>query len=99
MVRPEQSAHCLLPVSICIQNWGRLSFGADSQSRRDVRLSCLAAIDVAQSRPLVKAALFGNNLDGHARVGLLRAFEKEPRLLAAVDLLKRDEISLKHIRH
>ena len=25
------------------------------------------------------------NLDGHARVALLRAFEMEPRLLAAVD--------------
>ncbi len=53
--------------------------------RPDVRLFCLAAIDVAQSRPLVKAALFSTDLDGYARVGLLRAFEKEPRLLAAVD--------------
>lgn len=53
--------------------------------RPDVRLFCLAAIDVAQSRPLVKAALFSTDLDGHARVALLRAFEKEPRLLAAVD--------------
>ena len=74
-----------MPVSICIQNWVRLSFGADSQSRRGVRLFCLAAIDVAQSRPLVKAALFGTDLDRHARVGLLRAFEKEPSLLAAVE--------------
>ena len=53
--------------------------------RPDVRLFCLAAIDVAQSRPLAKAAQFSTDLDGYARVGLLRAFEKEPRLLAAVD--------------
>jgi hypothetical protein len=53
--------------------------------RPDVRLFCLAAIAVAQSRPLVKAAMFSSAIDGHARVALLRAFEKEPRLLAAVD--------------
>ena len=53
--------------------------------RPEVRLFCLAAIAVAQSRPLVKAAMFSTGLDGYARVALLRAFEKEPRLLAAVD--------------
>ena len=53
--------------------------------RPDVRLFCLAAIVVAQSRPLVKAAMFSTGIDGYARVALLRAFEKEPRLLAAVD--------------
>ena len=51
----------------------------------DVRLFCLAAIAAAQSRPLVKAALFSTGLDGSARIALLRAFEEEPRLLAAVD--------------
>jgi hypothetical protein len=29
--------------------------------------------------------MFSTGLDGYARVALLRAFEKEPRLLAAVD--------------
>jgi hypothetical protein len=53
--------------------------------RPDVRLFCLAAIAVAQSRPLVKAAMFSTGLDGYARVALLCAFEKEPRLIAAVD--------------
>lgn len=51
----------------------------------DMRLFCLAAIAVAQSRPLVKAAMFSAGLDGYAKVALLRAFEKEPRLLAAAD--------------
>ena len=63
--------------------------------RPEVRLFCLAAIDVAQSRPLVKAALFSTDIDGHARVALLRAFEKEPRLLAVVDgivLQRREEL-------
>lgn len=53
--------------------------------RPDVRLFCLAAIAAAQSRPLAKAAMLSTGLDGYARVALLRAFEKEPRLLAAVD--------------
>ncbi|OJF94431.1 hypothetical protein [Pararhizobium antarcticum] len=57
--------------------------------RPDVRLFCLAAIAVAQSRPLVKAAMFSTGIDGHARVALLRAFETEPRLLAAVDQIAR----------
>jgi hypothetical protein len=63
--------------------------------RPDVRLFCLAAIDVAQSRPLAKAAMFSAGLDGYARIALLRAFEKEPRLLAAVDrtvLRNREEL-------
>jgi len=34
---------------------------------------------------LVKAAMFSIGIDGYARVALLRAYEKEPRLLAAVD--------------
>ena len=61
--------------------------------RPDVRLFCLAAIAAAQSRPLAKAAMFSTGLDGYARVALLRAFEKEPRLLAAVDriVLRRRE--------
>jgi hypothetical protein len=44
--------------------------------RPDVRLFCLAAIAMAQSRPLVKAALFSTGLDGYARVALIRAFVK-----------------------
>ena len=57
--------------------------------RPDVRLFCLAAIAVAQSHPLGKAAMFSIGIDGHARVALLRAFEKKPRLLAAVDQIAR----------
>lgn len=63
--------------------------------RPEVRLFCLAAIAVAQSRPLDKAAMFSTGLDGYAKVALLRAFEKEPRLLAAVDgivLQRREEL-------
>jgi hypothetical protein len=53
--------------------------------RPEVRLFCLAAIAAAQSRPLAKAAIVSSSIDDYARVALLRAFEKEPRLLAAVD--------------
>ena len=58
--------------------------------RPDLRLFCLAAIAVAQSRPLGKAPMFSIGIDGHARVALLRAFEKEPRLLAAIDRIARN---------
>ena len=57
--------------------------------RTDVRLFCLAAIAAAQSRPLVKAAMFSIGIDDYVRVCLLRAYEKEPRLLAAVDQIAR----------
>ena len=57
--------------------------------RLEVRLFCLAAIDAAQSRPLVKAAISSSGIDDYARVALLRAFDKEPRLLAAVDYIAR----------
>ena len=53
--------------------------------RPEVRLFCLAAIAAAQSRPLVKAAMFSIGIDDYARVALLRAYVKQPRLLAAVD--------------
>lgn len=53
--------------------------------RQEVRLFCLAAIAAARSRPLVKAAIVSSDIDDYARVALLRTFEKEPRLLAAVD--------------
>lgn len=55
--------------------------------RQEVRLFCLAAIDAARSRPLVKAAISSSYIDDYARVALLRAFEAEPRLLAAVELI------------
>lgn len=55
----------------------------------EVRLFCLAAIAAAQFRPLAKAAMFSANVDDFARVSLLRAYEKEPRLLAAVDHIAR----------
>ena len=53
--------------------------------RSEVRLFCLAAIAAARSHPLAKAAIVSKSIDDYARVALLRAFEKEPRLLAAVD--------------
>ena len=53
--------------------------------RSEVRLFCLAAIAAARSQPLAKAAIVSKSIDDYARVALLRAFEKEPRLLAAVD--------------
>jgi len=53
--------------------------------RSEVRLFCLAAIAATRSHPLAKAAVVSHSIDDYARVALLRAFEKEPRLLAAVD--------------
>ena len=53
--------------------------------RQEVKLFCLAAIDAARSRPLVKAANPSSGIDDYARVALLCAFEKERCLLGAVD--------------
>lgn len=50
-----------------------------------VRFFCLAAIAAAQARPMLKAAMCTAGADAFARVALLRAYKKEPRLLAAVD--------------
>lgn len=60
-------------------------FFALQRPRPNIRTFCLAAIASAQSRPLAKAALCSMDIDVYARVALLRAYEKEPRLLAAVD--------------
>ncbi len=60
-------------------------FFALQSPRPNIRLFCLAAIVSAQSSPLVKAALCSMDIDVYARVALLRAYENEPRLLAAVD--------------
>lgn len=53
-------------------------------SRPDARLFCLAAMAAVQSRPLAKAALFSMGVDDYARVALLRAWKKEPRLIATI---------------
>ena len=50
-----------------------------------MKLLCLSAFAVATLRPLVKATMFSTGLDWDARVAMLRTFELEPRLLAAVD--------------
>lgn len=60
-------------------------FFALQSPRPNIRLFCLAAIVSAQSRPLVKAALCSMETDVYARVALLRAYDKEPRLLATID--------------
>lgn len=60
-------------------------FFALQSPRPNIRLFCLAAIVSAQSRPLVKAALCSMDIDVYARVALLRAYDKESRLLATVD--------------
>lgn len=42
-------------------------------------------LTAARSHPLAKAAIVSSAIDDFARVALLRAFEKEHRLLATVD--------------
>ena len=49
-----------------------------------MRLFVLAAIAVAQSRPLLKAAMFSTGIDDFAYAALLRTYEKEPQLLATI---------------
>ena len=44
----------------------------------------LAAICAVQNKPLLKAARIMAEADGYAKASLLRAYSKEPHLLAAV---------------
>ena len=62
--------------------------------RPGVRIFCLSAIAAAQIHPLTKAAMFSRSIEGFARAALLRTYEKEPRLLAAVDRIARRNLSV-----
>ena len=50
-----------------------------------VRITCLAAICAVQKKPLLKAARIMAKVDGPAKASLLKAYSKEPHLLAAVN--------------
>jgi len=50
----------------------------------EIRIACLAAICAVQKKPLLKAAWIMAKADGYAKASLLRAYSKEPHLLAAV---------------
>ena len=50
----------------------------------EVRITCLAAICAAQQKPLLKAARIRAKVDDFAKASLLKAYSKEPQLLAAV---------------
>ncbi|MCZ0964268.1 TniQ family protein [Paracoccus benzoatiresistens] len=58
-------------------------------SMPEVRLFCLVAVGGRQLRPLAKAALFSIGADDYARIALLRAYEKELRLLATINQITR----------
>ncbi len=50
----------------------------------EVRITCLAAICAVQKKPLLKAARIRAKVDDFAKASLLKAYGKEPHLLAAV---------------
>ncbi|MDZ4138978.1 MAG: TniQ family protein [Erythrobacter sp.] len=50
----------------------------------EVRITCLAAICAVQQKPLLKAARIRVRMDDFAKASLLKAYSKEPHLLAAV---------------
>ena len=50
----------------------------------EIRIACLAAICAVQKKPLLKAAQIMAETDGYAKASLLKAYSKEPHLLAAV---------------
>ncbi|KQI67707.1 hypothetical protein AN189_14340 [Loktanella sp. 3ANDIMAR09] len=84
---PKQLRRAMRAVTFAMSLKGchRKPLFALQSHKPEVRLFCLAAIDAAQSRPLIKAAISSSGIDDYAKVALLRTFEKEPRLLAAVD--------------
>ena len=50
----------------------------------EVRITCLASICVAQKKQLLKAARIRAKVDDCAKASLIKAFSKEPHLLASV---------------
>ena len=50
----------------------------------EIRIACLVAICAVQKKPLLKAARIMAEADGYAKASLLKAYSKEPHLLAAV---------------
>ena len=50
----------------------------------EIRIACLVAICAVQKKPLLKAARIMTEADGYAKASLLKAYSKEPHLLAAV---------------
>ena len=50
----------------------------------EVRFTCLAAICAVQKKPLLKVARIRAKVDDFAKASLLKAYSKEPHLLAAV---------------
>jgi len=79
---------------------GMLECAARSRGPKQL-LRAMRAVTFAMSLktfrggPLAKAAIVSSSIDDYARVALLRAFEKEPRLLAAVDhIAQRRESSI-----
>ena len=50
----------------------------------EIRTTCLVAICAVQKKPLLKAARIVAKADGSAKASLLKAYSKEPLLLAAV---------------
>ena len=53
----------------------------------EIRIACLVALCAVQKKPLLKAARIMANADGYAKASLLKAYSKEPHLLAAVRLI------------
>ena len=50
----------------------------------EIRTTCLVATCAVQKKPLLKAARIVAKADGYAKASLLKAYSKEPHLLAAV---------------
>ena len=50
----------------------------------EIRTTCLVAICAVQKKPFLKAARIVAKADGSAKASLLKAYSKEPHLLAAV---------------
>ncbi len=70
--------------AVAVTRFRGSSIAALQDFNPEVRITCLAAICTVQKKPLLKAARIWARMDDFAKASLLKAYSKEPHLLAAV---------------
>ncbi len=70
--------------AVAVERFRRSPLAAVQDFNPEIRIACLVAICAVQKKPLLKAARIMAEADGYAKASLLKAYSKEPHLLAAV---------------
>ena len=77
-------AKFIAPCAVSPSPWRLQDYAGFMSCNPDIRTTCLVAICAVQKKPFLKAARIVAKADGSAKASLLKAYSKEPHLLAAV---------------